>query len=292
MPLPTALFREIRFATLVCALLLGPVSAPSQTAAPTIDLSASPRSWIVDAANNESSIVDRNGVYLRYRTHRIDGKGDIVRDVIETPKGAVARLIQRNGRSLTSSEDAAERARLTAALSSPADFAKHHSRDNQDRKLTLDLVKLMPDAMLYSYSVGQPQLPGAVSPQVVLDFKPNPAFHPPNIEAELLTGLEGRIWLDANARMMLRLDARIIKPMNIGWGLLARVTPGGTMQFEQSNAGGIWAYSHLIMRVSARLLMVKTENSNMDVADSNIEKLPAPLSYQDAIHELLNTPLP
>jgi hypothetical protein len=41
------------------------------------------------------------------------------------------------------------------------------------------VVGLMPQAMMFSYAPGQPQRKGAGESEVVLDFHPNPTFHPP-----------------------------------------------------------------------------------------------------------------
>ncbi len=295
-PLPTgpapALSRKTAFAALLGVALLCQPNVISQTTSTGADLVAPARSWIVDAVANQNSVVDRRGVYLRYRTHRVDAKIDVVRDIIETPQGAVARLVQRNGHTLTSAEDAAERARLANDMNSPADFARHHRRDDENRKTTLDLVKLMPDAMLYRYAPDQPQLLGVPGQQVVLDFKPNPSFHPPTVAADLLTGLQGRIWIDSSSRHMERMEAQVIHSINLLWGI-AHVNPGGKLEFEQTDAGGgVWVYSHLVFdHVSIREVLVKTQVLDSTTTDSQFERLPGPLTYQDAIRRLLDTPL-
>ena len=61
---------------------------------------------------------------------------------------------------------------------------------------------------------------------------------------------------------------------------------------EQADAGnGRWIFSRFIERISVRALMVKTLNIKSDVDTLNVQIVPA-MSYQDAIHLLLNTPLP
>jgi hypothetical protein len=222
----------------------------------------------------------------------VDAKGDTVRDSIESAQGSVARMIKRDGRPLSPEEDKAERERLQALLESPSDFLHHHRRDHEDRKFTLDLVKLMPDAMIYSYVPGQPQPAGGAAAQVVLDFKPNPAFHPPTTASELLTGVEGRIWIDARARRMTRIEARVVKPINLAWGILAKIYPGGTLAFEQIETGdGTWVYSRLEEQVTVRELMVKTRQMAVTATGSRFETFPA-IDWRDAIHRLLDMPLP
>jgi hypothetical protein len=284
-------------------LLLVKAAAHAQTATPSpliandavssSILSASPRSWTVDAAANELIALHHKDSYLRYRMHSITEKGDQVRDTIESKDGTVARLILRNGRPLTEEEDHAERERLNDMLASPSNFFKHVKSGESEKKIADRLVPLMPDAMLYSYTPGQPQTgnnDGAR--EVVLDYKPNPKFSPPNTEAEALTGLEGRIWIDVKTHHLVRMEGSIFRPVNFGWGVLAHLYPGGKLVLDQTDTGGgRWIFTRFSMRLSARALMVKTVNVNSTVVAGGFQTL-SPISYQDAIHMLLETPLP
>ncbi len=279
-------------AVVVVTVAMCGVSA--QTPGHPMDLTGTPpRSWAEAAAVNEQHIINDDGSFpLRYRLRKVDAKNDVMRDIIETKQGTVARLVQRNGQPLTAKEDAAERARLTAMLDSPSDFIKHHKRDNAAREYSIDLVREMPRAMIYTYTPDQPQRPNATDQEVVIDFTPDPHYKPPTLIADILTGLQGRLWIDRKSLRMTRIEARVLHPVDFGWGMLARIYPGGTVEFEQANAGGDrWAYSHLRANVTIREMMVKTvqQHTEMDAADFKI--LPAPVSYQEAVHILLATPL-
>jgi len=256
-------------------------------------LSVAPRFWTVDAAANELVALHHKDSYLRYRMHIINEKGDLVRDIIESKDGTVARLVSRNGKPLTEAEDRAERQRLNDMLASPSAFAKHIRNGDSERKIADRLIPLMPDAMIYTYAPGQPQTGnngGAV--EVVLDYKPNPNFSPPSTEAEALTGLEGRIWIDAKTRRLIRMEGTIFRPVNFGWGVLAHIYPGGKLALDQTNAGGDrWIFTRFSMKLRARALMVKTVNVNSTVEAGSFQTL-GPINYQDAIHMLLDTPLP
>jgi hypothetical protein len=292
--------RLLRCAALLAALASAGSGATAQASATTKDaeaasiLSVPARSWSVDVAANELVALHHNGSYLRYRMHVINDKGDQVRDIIESKDGTVARLILRDGKPLTEAENNAERQRLNNMLASPTAFAKHVRNGDSERKIADRLVPLMPDAMLYSYTPGQPQTGhnnGGL--EVVLDYKPNPNFVPPNTEAQALTGLEGRIWIDAKTRHLVRMEGTVFHAVNFGWGMLAHIYPGGKLALEQTNTGGDrWIFTHFSMTLSVRALMVKTLNVNSNVETSAFQTLPGPMSYQDAIHLLLDTPLP
>lgn len=253
-----------------------------------------PTSWVQAASQNELHIVEDDGTFpVRYLVQKIDHRGETLRDTMESRDGSVARLIARDGRALTAEEDADERQRLKDLIDSPSIFEKHHRRNVSARQYSSELIKLMPRAMIFSYAPGQPQPAGSTSPQVVIDFTPDPKFQPPTMVSELLTGIEGRLWIDARQHVVTRADARVVRAVNFGWGMLAHIYPGGTVEFEQSPVGdGHWLYSHLDEHLKIREVMVKTANENTTMTATKIQKMPALLSYEDAIRKLLEAPLP
>ena len=256
-------------------------------------LSAPPRSWVVDAAANELIALHHKNSYLRYRMETVNEKGSQVRDVIESKDGTVARLILKDGRPLTPEQDEGERERLNDMIASPAAYAKHVKNGDSEKKMADTLVPLMPDAMINTYTPGQPQSGrngGAL--EIVLDYKPNPKWVPPNTEAQALTGLEGRVWIDAKTRYVVRMEGTIFRGVNFGWGMLAHIYPGGKVVLNQTDAGGDrWIFTDFSMQLNVRALMVKTLNIHSTAKASGFQTL-EPLSYQDAIHLLLSTPLP
>ncbi|HEX4154598.1 MAG TPA: hypothetical protein VHY48_03200 [Acidobacteriaceae bacterium] len=250
-----------------------------------------PQSWVDRAVQYELAMVQEDDLPLRYRIRRVSEKSDTTRVVIESKQGNVARLVERDGRPLTPQEDAAERSRLNNILQSPDAFLKHEKKEDEGRDYAVQLIKLMPRAMVYTYTPAQPQPAGAVSPQVVIDFHPNPAFKPPTMVSELLAGLEGRVWLDARTGHMTRIEGHVLHTVNFGWGIIAKVYPGGTIEFEQTCVGGRrWTYSHLETNLTLREMMVRTVNDRTRMSAWDFEPLPTPVSFQDAVHALLALP--
>ncbi len=270
---------------------------PAPSSSPDTDVSAllalPPRTWAVDAVNNELAIMHHGAPYLRYRMHVHDDRGERIRDVIESKDGTVARIIEKDGRPLTPDEDKAERDRLTAMLDSPAAFARHIKSTESNKKLADDLIRLMPDAMIYTYTPGQPQAPNYSGLTIVMDYQPNPKFNPPTTTSEALKGLKGRVWIDAKTRNVVRMEGNVFQPVNLGWGILAHIYPGGKVLLEQTDAGSQrWIYTHFTEQVSVRALMMKTLNIHDTIDADQFHILPNSVSYQDAIHMLLDTPLP
>ncbi|MEO6817435.1 MAG: hypothetical protein ABI177_12120 [Edaphobacter sp.] len=282
----------------LCACLGGPWAASQSVSAnksgtSTNLLDESPRSWVVAASANELIALHHPNSYLRYRMHVIDSKGDQVRDVIESKDGSVARLILKDGHPLTEDEDKAERQRLNDMIASPSDYFKHVKNDGEGRKLADQMIRLMPDAMIYTYVPGQPQTGRNGGVEVVLDYKPNPKFSPPTTPSQALTGLEGRAWIDAKSHQVVRMEGTIFRSVNFGWGMLAHIYPGGHLVLEQENAGGNrWIFTKFNEDVSVRALMVKTIHVQTNVEAGSFQTLRDPIPYQDAVKMLLDTPLP
>ena len=258
-------------------------------------LAVAPKEWATEAAMNELKVIQYEHSYLRYRERTKDAKGDHLREVIESKDGPVARMIMKDGRPLTPEEDQWEHDRLQAMLDNPSAFAKHVKGDVTGKKTGADLIKLMPDAMIYTYTPGQPQRPERVMhpddlPEIVLDFQPNPAWTPPNMSAEALGGLEGRLWIDARTRYLTRMEATVFRAINFGL-FLAHVYPGGKLTFEQTRVGEQrWIFSRFTENVELRVL-VKTLKENTDIEAADFSLVPE-MSYQDAIKMLWATPLP
>ncbi len=249
--------------------------------------STAPREWAVKTAANEIAILRHRDSYLRYKMHVLDSKGDQTRDVIESRDGTVARLVERNSKPLTEDEAAAERSRLNDLLASPDTFFKHIRNEDTGKKLAEDMILLMPDAMSYTFVPGQPPSSAGRSGEVVLDFRPNPAWSPPTTTSAALTGLEGRMWIDPKSAQMVRMEGHIFKPVNFGFGVLAHVYPGGTLLLEQVDAGGSrWILNHFAQQVSVRALMVKRidVHETVDVFEYHTV---TPMSYREAIRMLL-----
>jgi hypothetical protein len=256
--------------------------------------SATPVSWVQTGVANELRMIDQAGNFpLRYRSRRVDAKADTTRDIIEAREGTVARMIERDGRPLTASEDALERQRLTALLNSPGEFARRRKHEAAARGYMMDMIRELPRAMIFTFDPGQPQRPGSSSPQVVINFTPNPHYKAPSMIATVLTGLEGRMWISRDSHCLTRIEVRVLRPVDIGWGMLARIYPGGTAELEQVDTGGDrWALSRVREDVTVREMMLRTAQQRVAVDAGNFQVLPALVSYQEAIRLLLATPLP
>jgi hypothetical protein len=91
---------------------------------------------------------------------------------------------------------------------------------------------------------------------------------------------------------VVRLEGDLFHAINIGWGVVAHIYPGGTVLLQQTKvAGDRWIVSHIVEQLTVRALMVKTVKQRVSFDTANYQPVP-PMPYQQAIKVLLDTPLP
>ncbi len=247
------------------------------------------------AVENEIKDLSHEGMYLRYRVHKVDTKGDVIRDLIETKDGTVARLIARNNRPLTPEENRAELDRLASMMSHPEEYARHQRRDQAEKDHAKGVLEMIPKGLFFEVVSPQEVVPGHSAPDprlVELTFKPNPNFQPPTIESQVLTSMAGRVWIDSQEQQIVRLEVHLVSDAAFGWGLLAKIYKGDSVIMDQTDAGEHhWIMTHLSQKITLRALMVKTVRLDTEEDISHFEVLHRGMSYQEGIKVLEDTPL-
>jgi hypothetical protein len=286
---------------LLIAALMFLLTFPLHAAAPqAVNGNAMPQpanavDWINAAVENQLKIVSGDGQYMRYLEHRHDSNmnRNQVRDVVETREGFESRAIEMNGKPLTSDEDAAETQKLKSKLENPDDQTHHHKREQADLAYTKKLISQLPSAMIWTFVPAESN-----ADVVVLDYAPNPAYHPPSAETVVLQALTGRIWIDAHSHIMTKIDAKVEHDAKYGWGLGYDVYGGGTISLEQHPIeNGIaghphWETTRFMTHVSGTFLVFKHFNFNVVELHDHFTPVHGSPSYIEGLHMLLDTPAP
>lgn len=254
---------------------------------------AAPDALVADMIQKQISATDQGRYSYRYKIHKTDKKGTVERIEIDTPFGNVARTILREGKPLTPEAQKYERERLQDLIDSSSEQKRRLKTEQSSRKDTVEIVQAMRTAMIYTMHPGQPQLPSFPQPQIVLDFKPNPAFDPKSTAQEALRGVEGTVWIDARSHILQRIEAHSTKDFNILFGLAVKVYTGAKLDAEQREyVPGKVTYSKLNVEAKIRELLVKTVDFRTNQEASEFQRLPDGLTLADAAKMLLNMPVP
>jgi hypothetical protein len=84
------------------------------------------------------------------------------------------------------------------------------------------------------------------------------------LEAKVLTGMEGTLWIDEKTFQWVKVEASVIRPVSIA-GFLAQVEPGTHFELEKmSVAEGVWLPRHFSMKSQAKVLFFFTRKSQAD----------------------------
>jgi hypothetical protein len=99
---------------------------------------------------------------------------------------------------------------------------------------------------------------------LAFDFEPNPSYRPKTLEEKIAHSLAGAIWVDPEAREVVRLQARFDTSFKLGGGLLASIEKGSSVVTEQTLVNGdIWLPSYTSIHANARMLLFKGFRMNV-----------------------------
>ncbi|MBV8898455.1 MAG: hypothetical protein JO051_18205 [Acidobacteriaceae bacterium] len=98
----------------------------------------------------------------------------------------------------------------------------------------------------------------------VLKATPRPGYQPPNMDTQVLLGMQGEMWIDQKTYQWVRVQATVTHPVSIE-GFLAQVEPGTQFEVEMSPVTeSVWQYTRYSMRAHARVLFMLKHNSQAD----------------------------
>jgi len=268
---------------LSAVLLAGSGGAAGQASPQNGTTAVEPQKIVRDASWNELHS-HSSGHSFSYLLHKVDPKGSQVKRIFETKDGDVTRLLEKDGKPLSPEEEAAEIDRLNHLLSHPEVQEHRHKKEQEDSARGDEMVRMLPDAFLFTLD-GMVQGPNG--PCYRLQFKPNPAFTPPDREGEVYHGMVGELWVDQAQLRLVKIDAHLISDVNFGWGVLGRLYKGGSILVQNADVGlHHWETIHMKLNLQGKLLMMKSVDYSTTEDSSDFQMQAQELSYQEAIRLL------
>jgi hypothetical protein len=121
---------------------------------------------------------------------------------------------------------------------------------------------------------------------IVFDFQPRPGYKPKNMSEHLIQMLAGVIWIDENAKEVVRLEARTNDNFKIGAGLLVSLQKGMYFAFEQELVRDeVWLPSYEEVHISARALLFVHFKGDVINRYSNYKKFGSDIQIRGASPE-------
>jgi hypothetical protein len=155
-------------------------------------------------------------------------------------------------------KDAARAAREREA---PDDRTKRIAKYERERRRNRVLLDQL--AQAFDFTREPDQMVDGVEAYVVR-ATPRRNYQPPSLEAEVLTGVESRFWIEQSSFHWIKVEATVVRPVSIA-AFLARVEPGTQFTLEQAQVSpGVWFPKRFLMRTRARLLLMFRQRTQLD----------------------------
>ena len=176
------------------------------------------------------------------------------------------RLTEINGQPLPSDDQQREQqkqdaARLARERETPDErsvrLGKYAKEDRRNRLL----LDQLPQA--FDFTLEGEQKIGRFD-AYVLRATAKRDYQPPTLESQVLTGMEGRFWIDRNSYQWIKAEAGVVHPVTIA-SFLARFEPGTQFTLEQSPVSSeLWMPAHFSMRTRGRILFLLKQRTQID----------------------------
>ena len=236
-----------------------------------------------------------NSQYLRY--HSLFA--DFLHHYLEQEEGQtgvknwqrrVAACLLQIQANLTPEQRQHEEARVERFINHPEELRKKREQERASAEHTMRIMRALPDAFLFEYAGEEPGsagIGGAGATLVKLNFRPNPRFQPPSHVEEVLTGMQGYVLLDAARFRIASIDGTLFKEVGFGWGILGHLDHGGRFLVQQQEVGdNLWVISGMTLRFTGKILLFKSLSISSVEIFSGFKRVPANLTFAQAL-ELL-----
>ncbi len=205
-----------------------------------------------------------HSAYSYVTTEKSDGSSPKTYEVSMMHGSPYRRLIAVNGyplkgdaqrREVKKMQEALEKRRRESPDERQDRVSKYRKEKQQENLMMSEMARAFQFRLL-----GTQKLRG--HDVYVFDAVPYPNYKPINVEAKVLTGMRGRLWIDARSYHWVRVEAEVDKPVYIQ-GFLARVDPGTKFVLDKEPVGGgNWVPTRFEMQVNSKILGFISHNSS------------------------------
>jgi len=241
---------------------------------------------LITAACNSEYTHDRDDhTAFMYRDHDVTPERDTLLSIVETPDGNLKRKLEDHGHPLTPDQRKADDASIQHLLGDP-ELQRKLKRDSaHDDDQADELLKLLPTAFLWTIASQDGDI-------VTLNFKPDPNFDPPNMEAKVFADMAGQVVVSKAENRNRSMRGTMVEDVKILGGIVGRLHKGGTFQVEHREvAPHHWQLVELHVHIAGHILFnFKTIGSQEDEFKTDFKLSPAK-NLQQA-WEILNPPPP
>jgi hypothetical protein len=204
-----------------------------------------------------------------YDDHDITPDHDQTKLCAGSTEGEVCRVLASHGEPLSAAAVQGETDRIAAYVNDPAAQARAHKNQAHDDQQATALLKMLPDAFFWVVA-------GENANLLTLDYRPNPAFSPPDMEGRVMSQMQGQLLILRRGNLIYALRGTLSQDIKIGFGMLARLYKGGTFDVERRDVGqDHWEIVETHVHISGHALFFKTIGTQEDEVKTDWRPSPA-----------------
>lgn len=205
------------------------------------------------------SLMEQYGCTEDEELHELDKNGRVKKSIVNEYDDfylggrLVRRKVKKDGKPLDPEEQKKEDGRVEKRI---REYEKRKSEEGQDTAKKKERIDVSTFLRMSNFT--HPRWEEYRNHNVIVfDFAPNPSYKPRSKLEDLLHKLVGTLWVDDDARQVVRLEAHLSDAYKLGGGLLASIHKGASLVMEQAKMNDeVWLPSYVEMHFSARLLLV------------------------------------
>ena len=225
---------------------------------------------------NELRVQNDEQSHWMYRLEKAESGRTRIQKILETKNGSLGQLLSIDGHLLDAKQLLKEKQRIQKLVTHPDEQRKLQQASNKKAEQGARLFRILADVFVFGYSSRQGDL-------VTLNFRPNPTFQPPSLEARVFHGMEGEMTVDARQERLVVLKGHLMEDVNFGGGLLGHVNRGSTFEVGQTEViPGHWEMTALRVDMKGKALLFETIEVQVAENHSDFHRVPDDLTLQEA----------
>lgn len=262
----------------VCLLLCSAGTAAAQQTPPA--------ELVRTAIQNEIKDDSAHSRLFTWKERKFRERVPLVQRVVDTPSGALSRVMLIDGKPLTPAEQKEEDERIRRMLE-PAQLRRKQKEQKEDDERTHKMLAAIPDAFDFRFIESSEAPNGHKLTRV--SFIARPGFTPPNREAMVFTGMQGEMLIDETAQRLAKIDGTLFRDVTFGWGILGKLYKGGRFVVEQSEvAPSHWDTTRMILHFDGKALFIKPIHIDDNETTWDYQPVP-PMSVDQAMQFLAHS---
>jgi hypothetical protein len=206
-----------------------------------------PRGLVTNVVDNELNAQKSDQFWIYRDDNHEDGKSKVQR-VVETPECHLVWPLEIEGKPASEDDKAKAQQKMQELVTDDQARAKNRKEIQEDEDKANTLMKLLPDAFLFTRGAEQKGM-------LEVRFRPNPDYKPTSNEAKVFHSMAGILLIDMKEKRLAKISGKLVHEVDFGLGVLGKIHKGGTFTVVQKEVSqGDWEVTLLDVHISGRAL--------------------------------------